>query len=373
MKVSDMDSTHAVRRLGRIQKPTAFTLVELLVVIAIIGILIALLLPAVQAAREAARNTQCKNNLHQLVLAGLNYEASHKRLPEGLQVADAGPAKDTGNASLFRSGKPPIGPNWAVALLPFIEEANLEQLANPRAYRESGGSDRTWRLIGTQTINSLLCPSDDSNAEPFDYENQRWGRGNYAANAGPAWYTWTVNGPQWEGSNSDDGSPVPFWYQGASWAPAQTQGNAAPVMGINYGAPLRRITDGMSSTVMFGEVRSGVTKDDLRGTWALGVAGASVISAAAIGDAVGPNDRLAQADDIEQCDLFATDDLGSAQGMGCSTGNNWQAQSRSKHIGGVNAALCDGSVLFISDDINMQVWFNLTSAADGLVTETGNL
>src|SRR5262245_4527942 len=88
----------------------AFTLVELLVVIAIIGILIALLLPAVQAARESARNTKCKNNLHQLALAVQNYQDAHKHLPRyfGWELGDY---KHKG-----------VFGNWFVHILPYMEQ-----------------------------------------------------------------------------------------------------------------------------------------------------------------------------------------------------------------------------------------------------------
>jgi len=358
---------HRFRRRG------GFTLIELLVVIAIIAILIALLLPAVQQAREAARRTQCKNNLHQLVLAAHNHESTFGRLPVGLEVADAGPPKDLFNASLIRgdndSGKPEIGPNWAVHLLPFVEQAPLYDSVDVGQYLKSEGADQSWRQLGETVVPAFLCPSDVNNVGRFDYDGRQWARGNYAANAGPAWYTWTVDGKEWNGSNSDDGSPVPAWYQGAAWAPAQTEGNAAPVMSINYGAKFRDLLDGTSNTVMFSEVRAGLNERDLRGTWALGVAGASIISAGAIGDSIGPNDRLAESDDIENCTDFWTPDLGPVQKMGCSRGDghNWQAQARSMHPGGVHAALADGSTRFIADNVDMQLWFNLTSSKDSAV------
>src|SRR5210317_1079102 len=100
-------SSHAAARR------TAFTLVELLVVIAIISILVALLLPAVNAAREAARRTQCKNNVAQLGLALHNYEMAHENLPPGV-VNPTGPIRSVpeGNHT-----------SWTVQILPMIEEA----------------------------------------------------------------------------------------------------------------------------------------------------------------------------------------------------------------------------------------------------------
>lgn len=351
----------------------AFTLVELLVVIAIIGVLVGLLLPAVQAARESARRMNCQSNLHNLVLAGHAHESAFGELPDGLEVADAGPPKDLNNASLFRGtndpGKPEIGPGWAVRLLPFIEQSGLFDSVDVNAYRRSGGADQSWRAVGETEIPIYLCPSDANNSLGFDYDGRTWARGNYAANAGPAWYTWSVDGRSWSGSQSDDGSPSPYWYKDAGWAPAQTKGNAAPVMSINYGAKFRDITDGLSSTIMFAEVRAGVTSRDLRGTWALGVGGASIVAASSIGDSIGPNDRLAESDDIELCSEFWNPELGPRDAMGCSRGDwqNWQAQSRSMHPGGTQVALSDGSVQFITETVDMQLWFNLNSAADGAV------
>jgi len=353
-----------------------FTLVELLVVIAIIGILVGLMLPAVQAAREAGRRMSCQNNLHNLVLAAHNHESAKGRLPEGLQVAQAGPPKNLYNASLFRgqheNGKPEIGPNWAVLMLPYLEQAPLFDAAGVDAYMSSGGWNQDWRaVVGSTEIPYMRCPSDANAEQPFQYAGRDWARGNYAANAGPAWYTWSVDGRAWSGSHSDDGSPVPYWYKDAGWAPAQTKGTAAPVMSINYGAKFAAITDGLSSTIMFAEIRAGVTPDDLRGTWALGVAGASIVTANSIGDSIGPNDRLAESDDIEQCTQFWTPDLGPVRQMGCSQGDwyNWQAQSRSMHPDGVLVALCDGSVQYIHDHVDMQVWFNLNSSQDGEFVE----
>ncbi len=98
-----------------------FTLVELLVVIAIIGILVALLLPAIQAAREAARRTQCNNNLKNIGLGLQNYHDTYKTFPMG--------AMHTGYA--HRRTTRPFGPSWQYGILPFMEQRNIyDKIAN---------------------------------------------------------------------------------------------------------------------------------------------------------------------------------------------------------------------------------------------------
>src|SRR5262245_19508336 len=129
---------------------SAFTLVELLVVIAIIGVLVALLLPAVQTAREAARRSQCSNNLKQLSLAMLNYEDTFKVLPGG--VGRYGCCWGT----------------WQVRVLPYMEQKALADL-----YLNSDGNDATGvrygagqnvTMVTSKRIKSLTCPSDFPNA-----------------------------------------------------------------------------------------------------------------------------------------------------------------------------------------------------------------
>src|SRR3954469_14643169 len=97
----------------------AFTLVELLVVIAIIGILVALLLPAIQAAREAARRMSCQNNLHNIALAVLDYENARKKLPAGALVSQ--PL----NGELIDSDNLDYGASWIIQILPLMEEQAL--------------------------------------------------------------------------------------------------------------------------------------------------------------------------------------------------------------------------------------------------------
>lgn len=133
-------------------RKSAFTLVELLVVIAIIGILVALLLPAVQAAREAARRSQCINNLKQLGLAALNFESTNKHYPT---AGYNGPGADDAGAQFGHERKPFNDENWGwmYQILPFIEEQALQDL------RETTGFSFAPGAIRSTTVSGYQCPS----------------------------------------------------------------------------------------------------------------------------------------------------------------------------------------------------------------------
>jgi len=124
---------------------SGFTLIELLVVIAIIAVLVALLLPAVQQAREAARRTQCKNNLAQIALASINYEMAHGVLPPGC-VNETGPITSV-----------PAGNHlsWTYRLMPYLDQGSLFNMVNPAA-----GAYAQDPVITDARISTLLCPSD---------------------------------------------------------------------------------------------------------------------------------------------------------------------------------------------------------------------
>lgn len=168
--------TPAVSRVG-------FTLVELLVVIAIIGILVALLLPAVQAAREAARRSQCANQLKQIGLACLNYESGQGALPAG--VEGKGLYNDDDNPG---GAKAETGRSWSITILPFVEEQNTYDLFdfsgtkhyNSTAVNASGVSNRQ---AGQRTIEQFFCP-DDQFREPFFAHGNNWGTSSYRAISG---------------------------------------------------------------------------------------------------------------------------------------------------------------------------------------------
>lgn len=314
-----------------------FTLVELLVVIAIIGILIALLLPAVQAAREAARRSQCQNNLKQLGLAMHNYHDSNKWLPPGIGI----------NGCCWGT--------WQPILLPYLEQEAMGQL-----YQNWGGEDVGSACGGVggpryssapnttnvcnKRFETLTCPSDIPNAPFSNLTNH-----NYAVNFGNTSYgRHAVLPPGATGPNA-------VRYAGAPFKPAIgldpdqcqrviSEGNfkVRPQRGI----PLRDILDGTSNTLMMAEVLQGQGRD-LRGfTW--------------WGDAtqfttyLAPNsplpDRIYTA---SYCNNQPKMNLPCA--VSSSTDPTMFA-SRSRHPGGVQVVLCDGSARFVRTTVSILVW-----------------
>jgi len=323
-----------------------FTLVELLVVIAIIGILVALLLPAIQAAREAARRTQCQSNLKNVALAVLNYESSKKEFPVGMSF-DPTPANRAAVHQLRV-----FGPNWIIEVLPNLEEQATRDLfdlsATPVMINSlsTATTNRNRNARGTE-ISVLLCPSDGHNrvyysGHPAATHGDNWARTNYAANAGRSDIYpdgATFNTPhRMSGANS------------LGWTDPCSRG----VMGPNVSVPFRRITDGTTKTIMLGEIRAGLTDKDARGVWAMGHAGASLLAGyGAGGDDNGPNacapSTGGKADDVYSD--VCSDPFARSICMSCDPGYFAQATARSTHVGGAHVAMCDGAVQFVSDDI----------------------
>jgi prepilin-type N-terminal cleavage/methylation domain-containing protein len=242
------------------RRRAGFTLIELLVVIAIIAVLIGLLLPAVQKVREAAARMSCSNNIKQIALALHNYHDGNHRLPPGMVM----PYAQAWNDPLTGGSANPFGPNWAIFILPFIEQQNLYALANPLSYPGANNLSNlasynlSWRNVRGFHIKSYLCLSDAGQDVPFTDPGGAppepgWARGNYACNGGTADIDHQIGG--------DSGVPNPPF-------PGLTKG---PVMSINFGATLTTIPDGTSTTFLVPEVRIGLNSMDRRGVWAMGM------------------------------------------------------------------------------------------------------
>jgi prepilin-type N-terminal cleavage/methylation domain-containing protein len=321
-----------------------FTLVELLVVIAIIGILVALLLPAIQAAREAARRSQCQNNLKNLALALHSYHDTYKKFP---YAAYQNKGENPGLPTRLRK-------NWAIATLPFFEEQsladafeqNLGDLTPPG--RVSDGvapGEGNYDERGTE-LEVMLCPSDIGRGNKFDGSsstyngamqttNGNWARTNYAYNGFQFWPA------DWSKTPNDDQENYPFW-----------DDFNAGIGGVNNSLSIAKITDGTSKTIMLAEIRVGIDSNDRRGVWAMSMCGSSFLCRQATnGAASGPN-TCGNDDDTLADGPWLNSVRDQLRSECMSIGYNAQSGEsivRSRHVGGVQVAMADASVQFISD------------------------
>jgi prepilin-type N-terminal cleavage/methylation domain-containing protein/prepilin-type processing-associated H-X9-DG protein len=307
-----------------------FTLVELLVVIAIIGILVALLLPAIQAARESARRAQCINNLKQVGIALQNYHDTYKQLPIGAYSCCQG--------------------TWQAAVLEFIEEqqlADIYQLLPKTAtsffneYRYDADQSDVPNLnppmrnfeVTSKRIATLTCPSDEPQVAIASIADAREGVTfhNYVANFGNTNHVGT----------SYPGPPA-IKYLGSPFI-GQDDGSLGP--NHELVTTFRQITDGLSKTLMVSETVQG-QGGDLRGfTWWGWAAGFETIAP--------PNgsepDRMQQA-------VYCKNNLAPNPPCLTAAGPRFNNAARSRHPGGVNAVMCDGSVHYVSDDVDLAAW-----------------
>jgi prepilin-type N-terminal cleavage/methylation domain-containing protein len=255
-----MNAMQAARR-----KSVGFTLVELLVVIAIIGILVALLLPAIQAAREAARRTECKNKLKQLGIAGLVHEDTHGHLPTGGWGWRWSGDPDAGYGDRQPSG-------WYYNILAYTEEGAIHDLGkdgDPKmvtANQKAGGKQRV-----ENSVSLFLCPSRRGTAVLYPFSNPSSyfnidkpavvGRNDYAANSGNLFPPSIWAGPPLPTSASAT-MPADPW--ASTYLPHYTKfslpvdnGAAKPrgngvVLALSE-TRFAKITDGTSQTILFGE------------------------------------------------------------------------------------------------------------------------
>ena len=359
--------------------PLGFSLVELLVVIAIVGVLISLLLPAVQAARESARRIQCKNNLKQLAIATASFETNRGVLPNS---AITEPQHLTYDKKPYVAFDPKSGKqfSWAVLLLPMLEQQSLyDQFDFSKTVFEQDKNPQE------QFVPSFQCPSDDASGlffigsnltvkKPFDKPIKKkfakavkksFAKGNYAAYVSP----YHVD--------------MQLVYPGAL---------------IATGQPLGRIRDGTSNTIIFSEVRTLDFSQDERGAWALPWAGASILSfdmhpkcsgsyyiclkkgpyqadPRSLGLTQLPNSSGRVVDTLHFCppgkeqerqSLFEEMPCGEWKGV-IGVAGYYSASPRSLHPGGVNVAYVDGHVDFLVDEVDELSMAYRISINDGQV------
>ena len=327
----------------RLAPRRGFTLIELLVVIAIIGVLIALLLPAVQAAREAARRAQCTNNMKQLGLAVHNYHGSFNALPPGRIVTY--PYGSNGSTCMGGVLDPVQGCQntpWFVLMLPQFEQAPLANAFNFALGAEGPGLAGLTAnaTVSATKLDLFQCPSDRNKAfvsTTAPLSSLTITKGNYAANWGNTQWTQRPLGS------------VAFLK--APFGQPDTNGT------INFAG----VVDGLSVTVFLAEILKG-TEADVRGTIWTSVPGGGIymsrftpnqfndvygIQSGA--DVLPPGVCIPEPNKGLACVIVSTD-LRDAY-----------AGAKSRHAGGINALFGDGSVRFVKNSVNANVWVGLNS------------
>ncbi len=342
----------------------AFTLVELLVVITIIGILISLLLPAVQSAREAARRLQCSNNIKQLGLALNTYHTSWRRFPPS-SVWKAGGTFSTANINGANSAQ--LFENWVILILPQLDQAplfNTFDLTQPITSNtpNSAATTKNNQTARGTNLAVMLCPSDTYNRSLFNGSTSPsgqtsnfadgWARGDYGANAALGLMT--------SGGANGFYDSADLTRSSGGWNGAGSR-YIRGVMGANASLSIDGISDGASNTILVGEIRAGITSYDCRGIWAMSGGPSALWGHGYFGDDDGPNCAVLNADNSAGCgDLWTA--LGGGPNValagmaccqGCTVGN--ETGARSMHGGGVNTCFADGSVHWISDYIQLGV------------------
>ncbi len=301
-----------------------FTLIELLVVIAIIAILIALLLPAVQQAREAARRTQCRNNLKQMALAIHNYADVYTSFPIGSnQFGPAGFIADRGFMG------------WAIGILPYLDQGPLFNIYNPNVDSLSSQNEK----VRTQSLAVYNCPSDIS-------INQQLTPASGAC-CSRLFATSSYRGI----SGRSDGSR---YYDDAGHFNGIKPEDKGALTAIGNGIAVTRIrdiVDGTSATLLIGEGQTRTTPT--RGTFWSHTYTSYALGSITVGYPV---------------PTFGITDYATCDSTAASLGVSNNACKRflgSQHTGGVQFAKCDGSVSFISTNIDLKVLGNLSTVGGG--------
>ena len=330
-----------------------FTLVELLVVIAIIGLLIALLLPAVQSTREASRRSRCQNNLKQLSLGLVTYVSARGGLPPSiLDNVKAG-------MSSFAPADNAPGFAWSALILPFVEQTPLWD----RLKTATNGGTVNWQSAGSAAtslaslpVNVFECSSNEGSGQPNTKRDHfqtgtAYGQNNYGPNSGSA------------ANRSTMEELVTIWGIPVADAPALWAASAGVFAISNRTVAMKpaAITDGLSKTQMLAERSStsetggsscgGLPCDNPGGLWI----GPQLMRAIA-GWSAGMVTH-----DVE---TYGGGDVAYMINRSAYTwGDDWS--NGSPHGGGMNASMCDGSVRWISENIDMTTYACLRTKAEG--------
>ncbi len=368
-----MMQTKNLTRFGFKKPRRAFTLVELLVVIAIIGILVSLLLPSVQAAREAARRMQCVNNLKQMGLSLQSYHGAFKRFPCGycsFATRDgSGPAEASIDPVTWDAAP---GWGWSALLLPFLEQQALAdglQFDRPIWDRDHANQ------IALQ-LPIFLCPSSSGDREPFVVRQESGaplarhggqillGRSHYVASHGQE-SCWGECGSAAEGVIFTN-----IYTSETTTVPVHGDaGNVADGPFFrNSGVSIRDVTDGTTNTIFLGEHSSRLSEK----TWVGVVPGAFThpqFSSPENGpDAAATLTLVHAGPSGGELDITGFPIIHPLNFPTFHVG-----QMFAEHAGGGNIGLGDGSVRFISDNVDLLLWAELSSMNEGEVVDAGAL
>ncbi len=356
-----------MRVCRRVGSSRGFTLIELLVVIAIIGILVSLLLPAVQQAREAARRSQCQNHLKQLGLALHNYHDTHRALPAGYYsypTSDGSAPAWANTDSATWDGAPGWG--WGTMLLPYLDQAVIY---NALAIDSPCWSPANASLVRTK-LPVFLCPTSSGPDDSFTVENAAgsplvvggnqlvFGRSNYVASHGQE-SCWGECGA------SKTGVIFTNIYTSTT-APVIINGDASRVADgpffRNSGVQLRDFVDGTSNSIVLGEHSSQLSDK----TWVGVVPGAftrpSVSTPENGPDAAATLTLVHAGPSGGELDITGDPIIHPINFPTLHVG-----QMYSEHPGGGQVCMADGSVRFVSENINLLLWAELSSIAEGEV------
>jgi prepilin-type N-terminal cleavage/methylation domain-containing protein/prepilin-type processing-associated H-X9-DG protein len=320
-------------------KSVGFTLVELLVVITIIGILIALLLPAVQAAREAARRMQCVNNLKQIGLGLATYESTAGAFPMGVYWSSCPLGAANGKPDGTCGGRN----GWTIGILPYIELQNTYNALNLIPATGDSRSNPQNVEVYKKTIPVYLCPTDNSALLFPDGTTRSNYVGCFSA----------------DGFLVEKGAyPTRYAYDSG---PLTDPATARAIFNWNTSRTMANVRDGASNTVAASETirGEGIVRAGWWFEWGLQYSHSRA-----------PNSPIPDA----VWSVAASYCTSTLDAPCDGSAAHWSAENfaaRSRHPGGVNACLLDGSVQFFSDQIDLATWHALGSIDGGEVIRGG--